>query len=344
MTPNSIPSSRELAALRIESRRKEITLQKSFKEKANGDLVHARALRQRADRLLADVVAAVQTGDPGDDPGGRPSADAEAVMLFDSIMEAVVESLPGQAFDEHEVATLVALAARRLARSMTDQLRASMTSYAESLLDALHEENLRERSRIARELHDHIGNGISAAYRQLELSEIYRETDAERSNDMVMRTRNDMKNILERLQMLLAGLRMTEAAKGLRSALRDYLRSANADDTQIMVNVEGDEVWLISEVCEEVFLIIREATRNALRHAGADTISISVRIAPNEVVATVEDDGVGFDPEQLTGSTSGLASMRERTELLGGMMKLDSAPRRGTRVELCVPLPGEIGD
>jgi signal transduction histidine kinase len=109
------------------------------------------------------------------------------------------------------------------------------------------------------------------------------------------------------------------------------------------LRVSGDETWAPSAVTEEAFLIIREAVRNALRHGAPAMVLIGVAFAPHELHAWVEDDGRGFAFDDMVDDASagaGLASMRERADLIGGRLTIASAPGRGARVELLVPLPG----
>ena len=88
----------------------------------------------------------------------------------------------------------------------------------------------------------------------------------------------------------------------------------------------------------ELLLILKEALHNAHRHAEADRVDVRLRRGGAGLVLAVEDDGVGFDPEAVAGG-HGLRSLRTRAERIGGTLSVDSAPGRGTRVRLAVPLP-----
>lgn len=301
----------------------------------------------RANELLTQVMAAVRSEAPESNAEAAPRSalrtpeDNEAIELFDGIMDAVTLAALDAEIDAAETARLVSLAARRIVRLLIDDLRLDTVTYVEALMDAVHAENLAERTRIARELHDHIGNGISGVYRQLDLFEIYRESDPARSTVVVERARVDVRGILERLQFLLSGLRLTETEHGLERALADFLDSVEEREVATSLEITGDESRLDGHAREQLFLVLREAARNAFRHACPAHVSITISIAPDQVQAAVEDDGAGFDPAGFTRTASGLASMRERTELLGGLLKTDSAPGQGTRIELLVPLRPE---
>ncbi len=103
--------------------------------------------------------------------------------------------------------------------------------------------------------------------------------------------------------------------------------------------------WAIPEpVRVQVYLAMREAIRNAARHSGCSRIGMTLEVSDGELYGRVEDDGEGFDPAAVGKATPswgvGLQSMRERTEMLDGSLRVDSKPGAGTRVEMRVPLDG----
>jgi signal transduction histidine kinase len=89
---------------------------------------------------------------------------------------------------------------------------------------------------------------------------------------------------------------------------------------------------------EELLRIVREAVSNAARHAQADMVTVELSNR-EDVRLRIHDDGVGFDPLRRLAGGHGLMSMRERTLALGGELRIDSAPGRGTNVEIVVPRP-----
>ena len=89
---------------------------------------------------------------------------------------------------------------------------------------------------------------------------------------------------------------------------------------------------------------MREAIRNAVKHSGCSRIGVAVEVEDGQVHGLVEDDGEGFDPEEVEEATPswgvGLGSIRERIEILGGSLLVDSEQGEGTGVEMRVPLDG----
>jgi signal transduction histidine kinase len=129
----------------------------------------------------------------------------------------------------------------------------------------------------------------------------------------------------------------------LEMALTRHLDSMVAD-ADVRLRISGEEKWATPAVIDQVFLVLREALRNALTHAAPRLVKVAVDVSPEALRASVHDDGRGFvprDAERRHPATAGLASMRERTALIGGMLTISSAPARGTYVDLYVPLSGQ---
>jgi signal transduction histidine kinase len=209
-------------------------------------------------------------------------------------------------------------------------------------LDLIQRARTDERCRIARELHDRLGEVLTVGLRQLDLYEL---TGPQEPDGRSLIARVALVEAMRRLRLVTSDLR-DDPVTSLEKAVLDYLDRVCAD-ADIQLIVTGDETWASAVVLDEVFLIIREALRNALKHGAPRSLTIGVDLTPYELRAHVHDDGRGFacnggtDPPP-TGS--GLAAMRERAALLGGSLTISSAPGRGTNVELSVCLPGHRGD
>ena len=232
------------------------------------------------------------------------------------------------------------------------RIRAATLADTSVLLERLDRAHADERRRIARDLHDRLGEGLSVALRQLELHEITNGRGAHQPGPgepgpRLTRAKEAIVEAMRRLRAVTSGLRQDQVSS-LERALVGYLDSTagvaaglTGAPAGLRLRVSGDERWASRRVIDETFLILREAIRNALRHAEPQTVAIAVALAPHELHAWVDDDGRGLGHNGVAGPGTGLISMRERAALLGGTLRVDSAPGVGTHVELVVPLTGD---
>lgn len=266
-----------------------------------------------------------------------PPDSLRAAVIFFNV---TVRALARHAQEDPALLPSFLIAVIALNESISRRIREATLSYTGYLLDRIHQAHLDERHRIARELHDRLGEGMSGALRQLELHEL---TDPDELIDPARHDTSLAKSALlgaiNQLRLVIVDLRR-EVVTSLEKALADYIESA-ASDADIRLRVSGDESWGPPTVIDETFLIIREALRNALTHADPQLVLVVVDVAPHELRARIEDDGRGFDPRSYdTHGTAGLATMLERAALVGGHLSVSSSPGEGTHVELVVPLPG----
>jgi signal transduction histidine kinase len=302
-----------------------------------------------ASQTLTDVIGSVQTGrvqvdedhkllawDIGETRAASAMPTGESwratVAFFEAFLAAVIRHVDVDARDEFAVAM------RTLNQSLNMRIREATGAYTSYLLNRIHRAQVEERRRVARELHDRVGNGLSVAHRQLELFPDYQVKEPTRAADRVERAHQAVVEAMESLRSVISDLRLEAPVKSLEKALASYLESVPAGNVSLRLRVNGDETWVPPTVRDESFLIIREAVRNALAHGDPAVIFINADIAPHELRATVEDTGRGFT--KATSGGTGLSSMRERAALLGGTLMVSSQPNQGTQVELVVPLQG----
>jgi signal transduction histidine kinase len=293
-------------------------------------------------RRVAEGSAAQPAGYAGSPASGGPSADLAAAesqrtagVLFRIVIEAVAADLPPRPEAARALSNLACVAHEAIAHRLT----VVAGGYASYLLDRLHRSHVDERRRVARELHDIIAHSVAVALQDLELFAVRREVDAVRAEAKLDAAMVNLRDTLDMLRAIAQDLRRSAAESGLTAALRSYLEAAPVDqDTEL--RVVGDETRVSPGVRGELFLVLREALRNAHVHAAASTVRAWVEIDADAVRAVVTDDGRGFDPAAPAGSGAGtgLASMRERVALLGGVIELRSMPGAGTSVSVRVPL------
>ncbi len=197
-----------------------------------------------------------------------------------------------------------------------------------------------ERRRISRELHDEVGQvlsaimlslgGLRSAMRDNNSAEALRQLQL--VEDMTARNAKVVRN----MSLLLRPTMLDDL--GLIPALKWLAREVSRTGS-MTVDVIAES--FMDDIPEEhrtcVFRVVQEALRNAARHSDARQTQVSVREEDGMLLLTVQDDGKGFAPSLETGL--GILGMQERVISLAGTMKLDSHPGRGTVIRIDLPLP-----
>ncbi len=207
-------------------------------------------------------------------------------------------------------------------------------------LEAAKEE---ERRHIARELHDDLGPALTAVVINLQL------LGQEKDQAGVARRLEDSIDLVDRMVQQIRDLSLDLRPPlmdemGLVGALKGYLET-QAERTGLEIDVKGDPELdgLPPETEITVFRLAQEAVTNAIRHAEAARIAVNLRADGDGLEIVVEDDGKGFDVRALlegpaTVKNLGLVGMQERARMIGGELGIESAPGRGTRVRIRIPL------
>jgi signal transduction histidine kinase len=199
-----------------------------------------------------------------------------------------------------------------------------------------------ERRRIARELHDEVGQTLTATKVELALAQravhdpasaIVHLEEARTMTESTMRTIRDLSHLLH--PSLLDDL-------GLAAALKSLLESfGRRHGIQTELTHEQVDSRLATELETALYRIVQEALTNVSTHAHATTCRVSLRGLATTVCVTIEDDGTGFDPAKLQplgrGRGLGLVGIRERVVQHAGTLQLESAPGQGTRLTIEMP-------
>jgi PAS domain S-box-containing protein len=195
-----------------------------------------------------------------------------------------------------------------------------------------------ERRRIARELHDRVGQNLSALNINLDivlgnLKDAALKRRLEDSLKLVDSTLQSIENVMADLRPALLD------EYGLAAALAWYAEEYS-QRTGIRVSVEALEATkeLRAEAAVALFRIAQEALNNAAKHSSAKRITVLVEEKEAELMLSVMDDGAGFDPAQVRRGRWGMTTMRERAEAAGGRLAVESAIGKGTTVRAAVPL------
>ena len=200
-----------------------------------------------------------------------------------------------------------------------------------------------ERNRLAREIHDILGQGQAAVLMQLEAMDALFEAGAKREKlrRILSRLMAMVRDNLEEVRRSVADLR---AASLEGRSLEEALEGLAADTgPKVEVEIVGTRP-LPSRVEVGLYRIAQEALANVRQHANAQRVRLELEITPAAATLRVADNGRGFAPDQLTGDRFGLVGLNERARLLGGRLDVESKPGQGTRIAAVIPLEADGGN
>jgi len=204
-------------------------------------------------------------------------------------------------------------------------------------LESVREE---ERKRIAREIHDELGQTLTALRMDVSLARL----GFGEANPQLMARLQSMKQLVDRTiktaRHVTSSLRPGALDLGIVAALEwlveEFIEYAGIPCELVL----GDgDITLDEFTATAVFRIVQESLTNIARHAEATQVEIVVTRTDGQLCFEVSDNGKGFDPHAAASRKSfGLVGIRERVAMMEGDFELDSEPERGTRIRVCVPV------
>ena len=198
------------------------------------------------------------------------------------------------------------------------------------------------RKRLSRELQSEIGRAL--AMLEIEVAGAYSREPAPELRERLVRARSLVERAMETIRNVSLLLRPAllddlGLAPALQYQIHEFLRRSGID---CEFSAEGVDEHLAEAVKTCVYRVVQEALNNCEKHAGASRVRVAVKQEAEWLSVEVEDNGRGFDTaRQASGSRNpglGLVGLRERAALVGGLVVVDSAPGRGTRVSLNIPM------
>jgi signal transduction histidine kinase len=201
-----------------------------------------------------------------------------------------------------------------------------------------------ERKRVARELHDEVGQALTVIMMDLARTRDMLPNDATEAVKRVSRSRSVAEQTLSDLRKLINELRPEVLDQlGLVAALRSYIKTRlQTENTEVRTNFPNLRERLSPELETTLFRVIQEAITNIIRHSHATLVDIKIEVDHSTATASIEDNGIGFDADRaLADITSiGLRGIRERVAIVGGELNIEAKSGYGTRLEIRLPLNG----
>jgi len=222
-------------------------------------------------------------------------------------------------------------------RSLEDEVAAAVGQVRALSLRVLQAQE-EERARLARDLHDGLGQSLTGL--RLRLGLLARRAGSEAQTAELVQTGELVQAALAELRTVVRALRPAELERlGPQGALRALVEGFEADTgTPAALRVAGSLDDLPEPLTLGLYRALQEGLHNVRRHAEAGEVGVRVSRSAELVELQVEDDGRGFVPGTAGPSSTGFAGLSERAELLGGELHVRSAPGEGTCVTLRLPI------
>jgi nitrate/nitrite-specific signal transduction histidine kinase len=304
-----------------------------------GQGVAGRVISRGKPMIIEDV-----SKDPADAPEANPilklehlhSALAVPIRWGDQVVGALMVGnlIPSQ-FGDDQVRLLTGLASQAAVAIENARLYEQTGALA----------TVRERERIARDMHDGLAQALG--YIHMHLGALEARISAEAQGEIRGELREIKKvagEAYEEIRQSIFGLRtMVSRGLGFIPTLTEYLHEfSRKNGITTYLQVGGDHAPRFSPDVEvQLVRIIQEALANIRKHAGGRRAVVRFDVEGNRCCVTVSDDGQGFEPGKVPKEGShhfGLQAMRERAEGIGGTLEIDTAPGKGTKVMVRVPL------
>jgi signal transduction histidine kinase len=202
-----------------------------------------------------------------------------------------------------------------------------------------------ERKRVAREIHDELGQVLAALALRIEATKKLITSKPEKAGTLLEQTQGLVNDASERMYSLIMALRPSVLDDlGLEAALRSHAEILLRDtDITFELNATQLKRRLSPELEIGLYRVFQEALSNVVRHAGAHKVTILLAQTDGYFHGEIEDDGRGFDPQAVRLNVNdpkglGLLGMHERVTQLGGQIEIRSKTGGGTCIEILVPM------
>jgi PAS domain S-box-containing protein len=241
----------------------------------------------------------------------------EDTSMEDSLSLVVIEDITKQKEAEQELSTR---------RTEIEMLASRLIQAQEA-----------ERKRLARELHDDIGQRLSLVASEVALMASQSSDTRTVAATRLDRLRDELDSLCADIHGISHELHSYKLQHlGLKSALRDLCRRLNQSNFRVNLDIDDMEEPASKEVSLCLYRVVQEALNNAFRHAHAMVVAVTITKLHDTFYMSIQDTGIGFD-RNASPNGLGLISMTERLKLVKGDLKLDSILGRGTEIWVSVP-------
>jgi signal transduction histidine kinase len=251
-------------------------------------------------------------------------------------------------FKQERVALLETVAQQVMIALQNARLYSELEQEKQRMME-IHDET---RKKLARDLHDGPTQSIAAIAMRVNFARRLIERDPRATANELFKIEELARRTTKEIRQMLFTLRpLILESSGLVSAIEQLaIKMKEAHDQDVLLEASEDSVKGLSLKKQGlIFSIIEEAVNNARKHARSKQIKVQMWRQEDILTVLIEDDGIGFDLEKVVsqyeqGESLGLINLQERAELVNGILHIETAPGKGTRITLTVPLTEEAAE
>ena len=202
---------------------------------------------------------------------------------------------------------------------------------------------MEERVQLSNDLHDSIGHYLVAINIQLEKALAYRSISSETVDEAIINAKYSVEQSLREVRRFVDGLHDHEDIYSLKEKAEELVNNYRNEFKTFDYKYEGNEFAFAKIIRRNLFYILQESLTNVQKHAHAENVSVAINFKAREMIMQVKDDGVGFKVAKTTDQSGhyGLSSIHQRVELLNGTINIVSNKKKGTSIEIHIPLKQE---
>jgi len=203
----------------------------------------------------------------------------------------------------------------------------------------------KERKRIASDLHDGVGQMMSAAYMNLQAIKDQIKNISPDDADLFSKSLSLVKESCDEVRQVSHNM-MPNAllVKGLAKAVQEFIGQISQRNIKINLATEGISQSLPSHVEGVLYRVIQESVNNVIKHAEASLLDISINQSEDGIDVMIEDNGKGFEIGQIHKEGIGLSNIKSRIHYLGGTVEWNTSPGNGTLVAIYIPLTQKVNN
>jgi signal transduction histidine kinase len=257
-----------------------------------------------------------------------------ALVLMLAMVYVLIREKASRTRSEHLLAELVE--AHRELEEAHQQLRA----YAEQVEELA---TTKERNRLARDIHDSLGHYLTIINVQLEKALTFRELTPQEADQAVVDAKRLASEALQDVRRSVSTLREMQETFAFTPAVTDLVERLHNSQLSVELSIEGSEQGYSGQALMTLYRAVQEGLTNTQKHAGATSVQVETHFGEAFATLRIQDNGCGFEPEKLAAlrpgreGSYGLQGVRERLEMVGGSLQVESKSGEGTSLLVTIP-------